>query len=92
MSPEAVFGKVVERELAKDVAKSSDARALFVWTRDMDAFAKGGRSSPGDFVGTGRAQGDLFEITSIGGVAEHAARWNGQLGELVHMATYTYPL
>ena len=92
ISAKTVFGRVVERELARDIARSAEARGLFMWTKDIEAFAKGGISTPGDFIGIGRAEGNLFEVTTVTGAASHAARWNGFFGDLVYFLTYVYPL
>jgi hypothetical protein len=91
MPPNAVFGSVFERSVAQEIANSPLHSQLFEWAEDIDGLQGPGISTPGDFIGIGPAQGQLFELTTVGQAAGHASRWDGMFGDLVHISTYTYP-
>src|SRR5207245_4130862 len=76
----ALVGHAVERGVAAEIRAFDPLRQMFVWTKDVPAI-----SSIWDFTGIGPAAGQLFDVTTVDGIASHLLRW---YGELVHYSTY----
>jgi hypothetical protein len=73
------YGKVIERMVAEEIGNSKKLRKLFEHL--------GGPSKP-DFIGLGKAKGQIFDITTRKSIAAHRRR---PYGKSLKIATYNRP-